>query len=214
MGANTLWQMREMSLLFFLVVGFMYGGTLYEERQGGQKRIFRLEEEKTSQGIRVVATSTEETHIFWLDERYATQKWFFTNKNTQFVIEREGNILVRKERGIVVTNYTIDDAPWYQFVEVSFRPWILSGEKNRGIFWIIQPGVMALHRMVAKKEGEETLEIGGKRIPAVKVRMTLPGAASAFWGAWYWFDKSGIFLRYEGIRIVGQPKTFVERLSP
>ncbi|MFN4215904.1 MAG: hypothetical protein ACK4HQ_00670 [Brevinematales bacterium] len=200
--------------LLLVMVGSLYGEIFYEERQGEKKQIFSLKEENTPSGIRIVARSAEETHVFWLDKDYATHKWFFTNRSLQFVIEREGNILVRKERGVVITNYIIDEAPWYQFVEVSFRPWILSEEKKKGPFWIIQPGMMALHRMVAKKEGEETLEIDGKRISTIKIQMTLPGAMAAFWGAWYWFDKNGVFLRYKGVRIMGQPETIVEKISP
>ncbi|MFN3659830.1 MAG: hypothetical protein ACK4TN_01175 [Brevinematales bacterium] len=206
--------MIKQGILLLVMVGLAYGKTFYEERQREKKQIFYLEEENHQSGIRIVAKSSGETHVFWLDKGYATQKWFFTNKDVQFAIEREGNVLVRKEHGVIITNYIIDKAPWYQFVEVSFRPWILSKEKKKDLFWIIQPGIMALHRMVATKEGEETLEIDGKRISTIKVRMTLPGAMAAFWGSWYWCDQNGVFLRYEGVRVMGQPEIIVQRIFP
>ncbi|MCX7882539.1 MAG: hypothetical protein N2314_04890 [Brevinematales bacterium] len=201
-------------MLSFFLVFQVSGISLYEEIQAGKRRLFRVWEEETTQGMRVYALSEEETHVFWLDTHYATEKWFFTNAHQRFVIERSGNFLVRKEEGIVVSNYTIDEAPWYQFVEVSFRPWLVSGKKVSPMFWIFQPGVMVLHKMIAYRENEEPLVLQGKSLSSLKVRMTLPGAKAAFWRAWYWFDTNGVFLRYEGVRIVGQPVTKVERKSP
>jgi len=65
--------------------------------------------------------------------------------------------------------------------------------------------------MVATREGEETVMLGGDSVQAIKVRFSPAGPLSAFWKAEYWYRKSDLrFIRYRAVRgLPGSPETIV-----
>ncbi|MGC8754842.1 MAG: hypothetical protein ACP5QJ_07510 [Thermosulfidibacteraceae bacterium] len=186
---------------------------MYEERTG-QRVITNVWK---TEGNKVVASNNLEIHSVLLLDDKGTILWSYQNfsEGTKLEVKREGNVLSVKgvmKNVKVDNNLHIDEAPWYQFVEASLRDFIVSEKKNT-VFWIIKPADCSVFKMQAIREKVEEITIGGRKVKAIKVKITLTGIASLFWSVFYWYDENGVFLKYKGVKGgPGTPETIVERI--
>jgi hypothetical protein len=89
----------------------------------------------------------------------------------------------------VIKEIRIDAAPWYQI----FGPGIgdlLSSDAARMEFWVLNPDDLAVHKMLARREGLERREITGAQVDTFKVHFSPAGALAPFWGADFWYRPS------------------------
>ncbi len=109
--------------------------------------------------------------------------------------------------------YRISRDPWIQGLEYGFVSFIHSKAKNFN-FCIINPENLNLNKMVIKKKRLETIEIGGKKVEALKAVMTLRGFYSLFWKAELWFDPtSGELLVYQANKGPNTPVLTLTRIQ-
>lgn len=98
--------------------------------------------------------------------------------------------------------------PWNQLFQVGLGPFALSGEKSMAFRSIGTqgPGELKIGKMSVTRKGEETIEIAGKPVAAIQLRISLSGLLSVFWHGDYWYRRSdGLFLRYRGRNRKGGP---------
>lgn len=79
------------------------------------------------------------------------------------------------------------NSAWIQEFEFGFLPFLTSSKKSVD-FDILHPKTFKLHKMTAKKQGTETLKIGGASYQAQMITITLQGFKSMFWKAQLWYD--------------------------
>lgn len=208
------------SMIKILFFGFTLGRTqvnvvyFYKEKTKEKEIIYSLREENKNSEKWIYAKSNEEEHIFVLKQDLSTIKWIFYNKknNEKTTAERKGNtiILTKGDEVSEIKKFTVDDSPWYQFLEKSLSLLSIT-ELIQKEFWIIRPTDFKVFKMIAYKEKNEKLSINGQEFNAIKISVSLSGVASLFWRVFYWFDeKTGLYLKYEGKRGISVPKTFVE----
>ncbi|MBN1799763.1 MAG: hypothetical protein JW822_14395 [Spirochaetales bacterium] len=144
------------------------------------------------------------------DGSYNQLVWevFQAAEGSSFKAQRFGNTI--KLQGTfrhrpVSREYAIDARPWYQYPEVTLKEFALSAKK-RIEFWIISPDDLALFEFEAVKMGRETVEVSGRSVNAVRIRIKALGFAGNFWHADYWFALAdGGYLRYQAVH--GGPGT-------
>ena len=123
-----------------------------------------------------------------------------TGGSRELNISKVGPCLIVKnyEKGKEkILSHKIDKMPWIQEFTFGFQPFIKSN-KNSYEFCIVYPKDLALHEMIATKEEEEEIEIGGKKYSTQKVKITLAGFKKSFWKGYAWFDKqSALMVRYK-----------------
>ena len=98
--------------------------------------------------------------------------------------------------------------PWNQLFQMGLGPFVRSGKKGMSFRSIGTqgPGELKIGKMSVTRKGEETIEIGGKPVAAVHVRISLSGILSMFWHGDYWYRQGdGRFLRYRGKNRPGGP---------
>ena len=126
--------------------------------------------------------------------------------------KRSGNTLhlVSKQGDAeVVKNYSVGRTPWIQEFGFGLRPFMASGASSIK-FYIINPKDLSMHKLVAKREGQETVTIGDKAYRTNKVKISLSGFKSLFWTAYAWFDtESGNMVMYKGNKGPNTPTTTI-----
>jgi hypothetical protein len=83
----------------------------------------------------------------------------------------------------------IDSSPWYQILGPCMID-LLPSDMNSVEFWVVDPDELAVHKMLALRQGKELKEIHHVLIDTYKVHISPLGIAGAFWGADYWFRSS------------------------
>jgi hypothetical protein len=167
----------------------------------------------TRQIVNWCVEKSDNTRMFWKNENefsviqfsgtYASISWEGTNRkdDTTVSAHRQGNTIVLEGtlRGDPIKKtMAIDEAPWYQSLSWSLRRLVLSDDKQTE-FWTLRPDTLEKHKMVAKKMGEEEVQIEGVSVPAVRLEVRLKGMLGPFWSSTYWYRKTdGVWLRYEG----------------
>jgi len=169
---------------------------------------------------------SDNTRMFWKNDyefsviqssgTYASISWEGTNRkdDTTISAHRQGDTIVLEGtlRGDPISKtMAIDAAPWYQSLSWSLRRLVLSDDKQTE-FWTLRPDTLEKHKMVAKKMGEEEVQIEGVSVPAIRLEVRLKGMLSPFWSSTYWYRKTdGVWLRYEGPSgPPGKPMIFIE----
>lgn len=175
----------------------------YRETMAGEISTFKVDVyEKTDEVIKIRATSTQGEEIYSeLNGRDgSTLRWTKVHKGTLVSAVRKGQTieLVSNKDGKVKI-HPIDQAPWIQSREYGMRGFMRnSGEKKRE-FWLLTPGELNLNRMIATKEEQKRIKVGGKEFEAVKVVVRVAGWKQHFWSSEFWFRVSdGVFLKYKG----------------
>jgi hypothetical protein len=106
----------------------------------------------------------------------------------------------------------IDQKPWIQFMGWGLQWFARSQEVNSLEFWIFKLSDLSLNTLFAEIKGEEAFKIGDQKYEATKVRVSVPGWVSKFWGVHIWFrKKDGFYLRFKGANgPPGTPETTTE----
>ena len=165
-------------------------------------------------------SSTGEVHIVTVDaETLESISWRHSapRASTEYIARRTGrtiSVTGRSDGTRVHETFQLDDEdPWIQSIERSLQPFVLS-DRDRIRFWTIQPGDLQLRKLQAARRSRTTIELDGRPIDVIEVRVSLPGIGSVFWSATYRFRASdGQFVQSEAVRgWPGTPKTIVEKL--
>jgi len=159
-------------------------------------------------------------HKVLCDDSLITRMWKFTNvgKNTSYCVERKGDsfflkgILNGKEIEKVIKKKGLD---WYQFHGICIGEFVRSGLKKKK-FLSFRPDNLKLYTLVGEGKERCKIEVNGRAVNAVKIRVHLAGLWSKIWKAEYWFrETDGLFLRYEAVNgFPGTPKTVYKLIEP
>ncbi len=118
----------------------------------------------------------------------------------ELTITKTGPCLIVKnyEKGKEkILSHKIENKLWIQEFTFGFQGFI-KGKQKTCDFCIVYPKDLALHEMVATKEGDEELTVAGNKYDTYRVRITLAGFKKKFWKAYGWFDKkSGLLVQYK-----------------
>jgi hypothetical protein len=164
--------------------------------------------------IRIEADFNEEYQTIVTDTDMNTKELTisYREKSRVIVIHREHDRLII-EGGVSKSVHVDPDIPWYQFL-VNLNSFVLSGTKRTNFYTLsanfderISRGKgIQVFRLVAKREGQETLEINGLEVETVKVMITFDDLRSLFWKAHYWYRQNdGTLVQYREVR--GGPGT-------
>jgi hypothetical protein len=160
-----------------------------------------------------------QTQSFELDPGLLSNSWQRRNprERTDFLAVRAGSVI--RLTGLfkgkkVDREYKIDARPWKQCFPVDLQDWAVSSEPSL-TFWAINPVNLGLNLFSAVKKETGAVQVGGKLVEAIHVRVSPVGLAGALWHSDVWFRKSdGRYLRYQGVNgLPGTPLTVVELLE-
>lgn len=136
-----------------------------------------------------------------------TDYYTFTLKDS--VLTADGQIKGQK----LHETYKIGKTPWIQEFDFGLLPLLTSTKKSLN-FELLHPKNFKIHKMVAKKQGIETITIEGKTYQAEEVHITLQGFKSMFWKAQLWYDsKTHDLLMYKANEGPHTPTTTISLIS-
>jgi hypothetical protein len=197
------------------------GGWIYRDLTGKLVTIIHLQEEMRGDEVTLRSMLSDgDLHRVEMDASRATLHYDFASpqRNTAYSATREGNeILLQgtlKGRPLA-RRLAIDSHPWFQSMEWSLQPLVVSRSSRPLIFWVVQPFEGHAYLMQAQEEKAEEIPVDGRTLEAMRVRVSPWGILAAIWSSLYWFRPSdGAFLRYEAVRgLPGTPKTVVELIE-
>jgi hypothetical protein len=151
----------------------------------------------------------------------STQGWSFSDPGRRMELAaavRGGEIVLSGsfQGKKVDERFDADGAPWNQLFQMGLGPFVLSGRKSMSFRSIGTqgPGELKIGKMTVTRQGEEAIELNGRTVAAVRVRISLSGLLSVFWHGDYWYRKSdGRFLRYRGKNRSGGPVAVSELIE-
>jgi hypothetical protein len=194
-------------------------GLVYRDQTGS--RVGRVEVTEEPEGenllLRTVMSYGESYEIL-NDADLATLSFTYGNvgDDTYYTARREGNS-IRMEgtlRGKPFSRLSrIDEHPLYESVERSLQGFAISGSKQTLDFWMVLPMDAQVFHMVARREGQDRVQVAGVPVSAERVRVAPPGIAAILWSSLYWYRPAdGTFLRSEAVRGIGLgiPKSVLE----
>jgi hypothetical protein len=97
--------------------------------------------------------------------------------------------------------FSASAAPWNQLFQIGLKPFVLGKEESLQFRSIGTqgPGELKIGKFTVTRKDDEKINLGGKEIAAVHLRISLSGLLSIFWHGDYWYRKTdGRFLRYRG----------------
>lgn len=198
------------------------GETLYFREQTGDEVVYlESSEEPAGSGLLLRSESDRgDVHEVRVDGDLHTRQWHYVSRENRidYIARLRGDEIViegmNEGEAVDERRELRDDDPWIQSIEKSLEAFVLS-DNDRMEFWTIQPDNLSLRKLLARRSGPETIEVDGESVEAWRVRISLPGVGSVFWGAKYWYRTSdGQFVRYEGTRgPPGTPETVVEKID-
>lgn len=196
---------------FFLQVGFAAETITYESvnKRETSKTFWTLDRQKDA--VRMVAVKEEKEVVLACLPDFSLLEYSEKKKDgKEFHIVKTGPCLIVKnfEPGKEkIVSHKIGSMPWVQEFSFGFASFIESKNKEYE-FCIVYPKDLALHEMVAVKQGEEAISVGNKKYDTYKVKITLTGFKKRFWKAYGWFDKkSGLMVQYRANEGPGTPYT-------
>ena len=194
---------------------------IYHEQTGKVGVRVEVWEEKLQYGsVLYTLMDNGEYYAIRNDPSFSTMSFEYRSPstNTAYSARRTGSTIqldgtVKGEP--VSRTFQIDDRPWYQSIERSFEQHANKPSMTSIEFWIVHPYDVEAHLIVARKTRREIIDAGPLRIDAIRIRVSLPGLASLFWGGSYWYRVgSGTFVKFEGRRgVFGTPKTVLELIE-
>ena len=109
----------------------------------------------------------------------------------------------------------IDEKPWIQFMGWGLQWFARRPEVKSREFWIFKLTDLSINTLFAEIKGEEAFKIGDQKYDAIKVRVSVPGWVSKFWGVHIWFRKEdGFYLKFKGANgPPGTPETTTELIQ-
>jgi len=198
------------------MAGSLYAGEWYQGVVTAGSKVWTNTYEVTSQDGEVVGVVSNESEVWTVRNQVsgATTTLNVQSKTLTLVGKVEGNTLRlegKKQAKEVKKSYSLDGKPLYAVPELSLKSFVVSGEKEV-VFFSIRPDDLSGYMMKAIREAEETIDVNGKSLQAIRVRVTLANWMSRFWSVFYWFDREGNFLMYRGVNGgPGTPETVIKR---
>ncbi len=132
-----------------------------------------------------------------------TWAWTSLSRNATASAElREGKIVVTgvmkgKDRS---GKHALDGLPWYQLPDFAFMRIATLAKDSVEYFWIVAPDDLTFRKMKVRNAGLETLPIGPKAVPAVRVVLSAAGFPEWMWKNEYWYTPNGDYLGFRGRR--------------
>ncbi len=216
-----------MCLAGFSVAATAEDRFVYLESTASAMITINVEAEENSTGsILHVDRSDGDVYDITCDRQDATTSCGYSSPATRtaYGTIREGNAILMSgtlKGSPVSRTIAIDGRPWYEFPERSLCLYAISSSHPPISFWILLPSDGNAFLLMARWEGPDEIEVNGRKVMAIRVRVSLTGLLSIFWGTYYWYDATdGTFLKYKGVRgLPGSPETTVEliwdgRVSP
>ena len=209
---------RKILIGLFLLCSFISFSQeirIYRETTGDEIKANKYEIERSTIGYKVRFTSNNIVIEWNLDFSFSCLNYQYKNFIEEIDISatRTGNTinLKGKYKGKAIQKtFNIGSHPWYQSLDFSLENFAAS-DKSYVKFWVIKTSDMELTEMEASKIGKETVLVNGKRVKAIHVKMNVPGFASLFWHADYWFRESdSCFILYKANRGPGTPLIVIE----
>ena len=211
--AHTLRNGLLLALLFctlFTVVPVRAGATpgaatesyRYRQQTGRNEECFEWSLEHREEPL-LQAIGPEQRHQTLMEPNMATRRWYLDHpeNSTHVAVWREGDelLLQGQWRGEPLDKtLQIDDAPWFQALSVSLRPF-LTGSEESTEFWTLRPDKLTAHKIRARKRGQETVLVGGEEVLAHRVEVGMTGPAALLGKGRYWFRACDlVLLRYQG----------------
>ena len=186
-------------------------GTLtYREDEGGAVTIHVIRIQAAEDGFCVELSSSRPAgtvrQSFRVASDLGTRAWTFSDPARAMELDAsvlDGRIVLSGSfKGKKVDKrFTAGGAPWNQLFQMGLGAFVLSGKEETSFRSIGTqgPGELKIGKMSVTRKGEEEIELDGRRIAAVHVRISLSGLLSIFWHGDYWYRRSdGLFLRYRG----------------
>jgi len=221
MRQSLKWLRKRFVLTLMLVLFAVATGTadetrVYVERTGNDSKSFTWH---LQEGDEIVVTSREADALFVnrLHPDGRTRLWRHETPERRITVQRQGNRLElqgTRSGHPVKELWEIDDLPWYQPLSYSLRGFLRS-DRDSVRFWMVRGDALKPIRMRAVKAGNETIDIAGEAVEAIKVRLEPDGLMSVLWHGHYWYRRSdGLFLHFEGSSgLHGGPLTVVQLQS-
>ena len=142
----------------------------------------------------------------------STLSWTFSDpgRGMELNASRQGEkiVLAGSIQGKKVTREFAGEGPaWNQLFQVGLGAFVRSGAASFQFRSIGTqgPGELKIGKFTVTRKAGEEIELGGKKITAVRLRISLSGLLSLFWHGDYWFRPDGRFLRYRGKNRPGGP---------
>lgn len=186
--------MRFLLLLFFLSPLFALEDTrIYVEKEENQEierttwSLSGMEEKLTAIGI----NKDGKTTLDFKNKKLVSTFYELSTKDLKIHYKREGGVLhiekLEGEKKTTKSHSLKKGETWIQRFEFGLEPFLASSNRSCD-FYIVYPSNLKLYKMIAKKEGEESIQINGETKVALRVKITLAGFKSFFWDAQLWFD--------------------------
>jgi hypothetical protein len=153
------------------------------------------------------------THELRIDGNGADRSWKAVNraKGTDVLIVKVGDSLVLSgtlRRGPVSKSYPLGGAVWKQMMPFDLTDFAMSNDASFSFTGIALLGPYALkpYTLKARRMGDDTVDVLGSRIGAVRIRISPAGLLSALWHGDYWFRKTdGTFVKSVSSGMPGGP---------
>ena len=205
------------TLAFSLCTCFVYGASeqkfIYESECKGVCTQSAWTYEETQERIQVAVKDKESDVQMEYSAVYDLLSYKETKGQEQeMTVTREGPCLLINQNikgKQKMKSHKMGNSSWVQDFKLGLRP-LLTGEDKKFLFQIIDPDSLDVHDMVASKDTEESVEIGGNVYEAQKIKITLQGFKRRFWTGYAWFDKkTHQMIKYRANKGPGTPYTEV-----
>ena len=183
--------------------------------KGSQKITYTVSKDKNDYIVEIQGKDQKTT--LTASSTFALKSYNSKKTNDSFEFTVEGSII--KAKGTVQgealsAEFKVSKkTPWIQEFDFGLRP-LLTSSKTHLNFQLINPKNFKMHKMVAKKEKQESLKLGSTSYDATLVEITLQGFKSMFWKAQIWYDsKTHDLLQYKANEGPNTPITTVTLIS-
>lgn len=180
---------------------------LYREQTGPAVKLIKvLEEEQYGGSLLHLWYSSGESYRISSDSSRATLSFDYRDPaaGTEYSAHRSGNairiegVLKGRPASRVVD---IDGNPWYESLEFGLRDFAVSGSRRPALAWVIVPENTVAYLVALGLERIEPIDVSGRSVEAVRVRVSLRGIPAFFWSTLYWYRvPDGAFVKFEGPR--------------
>jgi hypothetical protein len=210
-------------MLLYLAASLSPETLTYREVEGGAVTIHALSILPEGPGYRVELNSSRGRsstvrQSFRTAADLTTLAWTFSDPGRQMELAAgiEGELIVL--RGVfqgkkIEKKFTAEGPPWNQLFQMGLGSFVRAENKSFQFRSIGTqgPGEMKIGKFTVTRQDDEKINLGGKEITAVHLRIALSGLLSIFWHGDYWFRHGdGRFLRYSGKNRPGGPPAVSE----
>lgn len=176
-------------------------------------------------GFRVELTTTRAGAVvrqtFLTAADLSTISWTFSDpaRSMELTASRQGGkiVLTGYFQGKKVAKEFAGEGPiWNQLFQVGLGPVALSAGESFQFRSIGTqgPGELKIGKFTVTRKAVENIDLAGKTVQAVRLRISLSGLLAIFWHGDYWYRRNdGRFLRYRGKNRAGGPVAVSELIE-